>query len=552
MANYAQHVSGLRTPQSEPARDDQVKNSAGGYVFAVDVWTQLDRFLIMGSEGGTYYASEKDLTKDNYNALKACLKANGLRTVERIIEISLAGRAPKNDSAIFSLAVASADPDAVVRKAAIDAIPRVCRTGTHLFQYVTAVKQFRGWGRYLRQGVARWYDDKQAGKLAYQLAKYGQRDGISHRDVLRLSHPTTHQALYRWVTTGKDGGGDRLVDRKGDQKKYSDPGRLPEFIEAFEELRSQGCSEKRTVDLVGKYGFTHEMLPSEMKGSLKVWEALLVRMPPTAMIRNLGKMTSIGLIKPMSEAVKVISSRLRDSDVLRQGRIHPIAVLAALKIYANGQGEKGKLIWSPDRSVLDALDDCFYLAFQTIEPTGKNILLAIDVSASMDYSVVNGMSFLSAREVAAAMTMATARTETNWHCIGFTGRGWSCPRTLKGGVEPLKISPRQRMDDVVRYMEGLPMGNTDCALPMMYALEQGIDVDAFHVYTDNDTWCGDIHPFEALCLYRRRMEKPGAKLISAAFSSTGYTIADPSDAGMMDVVGFDTAAPSIMADFVRS
>lgn len=30
----------------------------------------------------------------------------------------------------------------------------------------------------------------------------------------------------------------------------------------------------------------------------------------------------------------------------------------------------------------------------------------------------------------------------------------------------------------------------------------------------------------------------------------GFTIADPDDRGMMDVVGFDTAAPQLMSDFV--
>jgi 60 kDa SS-A/Ro ribonucleoprotein len=44
------------TPQSEtiPGRDDMVANSAGGYTFAVDQWTLLDRFLILGSDQGSY------------------------------------------------------------------------------------------------------------------------------------------------------------------------------------------------------------------------------------------------------------------------------------------------------------------------------------------------------------------------------------------------------------------------------------------------------------------------------------------------------------------
>jgi 60 kDa SS-A/Ro ribonucleoprotein len=34
-------------------------------------------------------------------------------------------------------------------------------------------------------------------------------------------------------------------------------------------------------------------------------------------------------------------------------------------------------------------------------------------------------------------------------------------------------------------------------------------------------------------------------------ASNGLTNADPDDAGMLDVVGFDTATPSILADYAN-
>ena len=37
----------------------------------------------------------------------------------------------------------------------------------------------------------------------------------------------------------------------------------------------------------------------------------------------------------------------------------------------------------------------------------------------------------------------------------------------------------------------------------------------------------------------------------AAMTSNGFTLADPNDRGMIDVVGFDTTAPAVIADFVR-
>src|SRR5262249_7317869 len=108
MFKYTQHFSTQTTPQSEPIPGtDQVPNSAGGFTWQLDDWGRLDRFLILGSEGGTYYVGERELTQDAANAVLRCIRADGIRTIDRIVAISETGRAPKNDPAIFSLAMAA-------------------------------------------------------------------------------------------------------------------------------------------------------------------------------------------------------------------------------------------------------------------------------------------------------------------------------------------------------------------------------------------------------------------------------------------------------------
>ena len=116
------------TPQSEPI-PGTVPNSAGGYSFPVDDWTRLRRFLILGSEGGTYYIGETTLTKENAQALQRCIKADGLRVVKEIVEISVAGRNPKQHPVMFALAACTGADDPVVRQMALNALPDVCRTG---------------------------------------------------------------------------------------------------------------------------------------------------------------------------------------------------------------------------------------------------------------------------------------------------------------------------------------------------------------------------------------------------------------------------------------
>ncbi len=59
---------------------------------------------------------------------------------------------------------------------------------------------------------------------------------------------------------------------------------------------------------------------------------------------------------------------------------------------------------------------------------------------------------------------------------------------------------------------------------------------------------GHIHPSQALRQYR---EATGidAKLIVCAMSASEFTIADPEDAGMLDMAGFDSAAPQVIRAF---
>src|ERR1700737_2792491 len=155
---YVRHFSSKLTPQWEPIPgSSQVPNSAGGYAFPVDDWTRLDRFLILGSEGGSYYAGERELTRKNADAVLRCIEEDGLRAVARIREISHSGRAPRNDPAVFALAMAAKLGDEPTRKAAFAAMPAVARTSTHLFQFAEALQAFGGWGRATTRAVAGWY-----------------------------------------------------------------------------------------------------------------------------------------------------------------------------------------------------------------------------------------------------------------------------------------------------------------------------------------------------------------------------------------------------------
>lgn len=529
--SYLKGAAGTRqTAQREPIPGaGQVANSAGGFAWEVGPLDRLRRFLILGSEGGSYYASEATLTRENADAVRVALNELGARAVEEIAQISESGRAPKNDPALFALAMATAHEREDVRRAALAALPRVARIGTHLFHFASFVEEFRGWGRALKRAVGEWYT-RDVEQVAFQAVKYRQRDGWSHRDLLRLAHveppSVEHDALFAWIT-GKFSGDLALVDSK-----------LP-VVDAFEQAQSAPSSQA-TAGMVRQWGgrLPREALRTEHLSDPEVNRALVeAGMPQAALIRNLANLTRYGVIEPMGELTQVIAAQIVDEERLRKARVHPIAVLSALVTYSRGHGARGGNEWTPVREIVDALDAAFYASFGNVEAVGKRHMLALDVSASMAWGEIAGVPGLTPRVASAAMALVTAASGDP--CMSMAFSTAFCP---------LAISPRQRLDDVLAGIDCLPMGGTDCALPMTYALTNRIEVDTFVVLTDSETWAGRIHPMQALGEYRERMGID-ARLVVVGMMSNGFSIADPRDGGALDVVGFDTHAPSIIAEF---
>ena len=271
-------------------------------------------------------------------------------------------------------------------------------------------------------------------------------------------------------------------------------------------------------------------------------------MPVGALVRQLGRLTAAGALVPLSAEVDRVCAVLSDRERILKARLHPMALLLALKTYAAGHGERGRLSWEPVNAVVEALNAAFYTAFAAVRPTGKRLVLALDVSGSMGGGSVAG-SGLTPREAAAAMALVTAATEERWQVVGFTaeaGVAWN----RRAALTALPIGPALRLDAAVAATADLPFGATDCSLPMRWALKRGISADAFVVYTDSETWAGPVHASEALRAYREKTGIP-AKLVVVGLVSNGFSIADPADAGMLDVVGFDAAAPALIADFIR-
>lgn len=515
-----------KTPESEPL-SGQVQNEAGGYYFAIDPWAQLDRFLILGTDSGTYYVNPVQLTKENAQIVQTLLKTDGVKVVARIVEVSVNNLAPKNDSALFALALAASCDDQLTRQAALANLHRVARTGSYLLQFAGYINHLRGWGRALRKAVAAWFTDMSLDHLTLQAIKYEQREGWSLRDLLRLSHPKCiddpdRATLFNWIVKPKN----------------------PEAIAAARKLRliegkyqtKETASVQEIGQIVRTYSLPREALPTEALNSQEVWDALLVDMPMTAMIRNLGKMSEVGLLQSFHPASQYVVNRLGDQDQLFKARISPFHLLLALRTYARGKGVLGSLTWTPVPSIVTALDEAFELSFATVIRSNKRILVGIDVSGSMQQQC-NGSPVLSAVEAAAAVASFLVRTEKEVHTMAFDTEEREFP-----------ITPNQRLDDIILRVRQWG-GGTDLSLPVTYALKRRLHVDAIIILTDNECWAGRQHNVQALNEYRSKIN-PKAKLVVMATSANGGIICDPQDPLSLGVVGFDASAPQVAMDFI--
>ena len=526
---YIQALQVTGTVQTKPAHPDQKKNNAGGYSFTIDNWTRLDRFLILGSVGGTYYVNQKDFTEDCIEVVDACIREDGVRLVNKLVEISTQGRAPKTQPTLVALALASIRGDLATRQAAYAAIGKICRTGTHLFTFMNYRHAYSGHkvGAGLRKALNRWYLDKPVDKAALQAIKYRQREGWTHRDILRTSHPQTddpeRKALFDFICG-------REANLSGDNLR---------LVEGYQ--KAQEAQPRQLPKIIAEYGLPWEAIPTTAHNEPAVWEAAFPDMGITATFRNLNRFTKLGLLPKLRGD---IISRITNTDILVNGRVHPLFILNAMNAYrGGGTGHYERLYgyhntnlgYDPDGQIIDAMDDAFYKAFKAVEPTNKRTYLGIDVSGSM-YQPIAGTS-LSARTGSMAMALITARTEPNYELAAFSNQ-----------MIPITISPRQRLDDVMEKTDRLPWGGTDCSLPMIDAAQRSLDIDTFVVYTDNETWAGRIHPHQALRDYRNKTGID-ARLVVVGMTATEFTIADSGDSGMMDVVGFDTATPDLISRF---
>ncbi len=301
--------------------------------------------------------------------------------------------------------------------------------------------------------------------------------------------------------------------------------------------RAKTADEKELVHLIQTYRLPMECVPSE-KRSKAVYEALIPSAGMTWLLRNLSNLSKTGAIaEGQYSNLNAVIARLTDGEQIRRGRVHPLSLLVALNTYSSGRGIRGNGEWPVIPKVVEALDAAFYMAFDAIAPTGMRFVLGLDVSGSMAGGLIAGMPGITPRIGTAAMAMATNRVENNVATMAFSNK-----------FVPFAVGRNECLDAVTARMNGMPFDRTDCSLPMVWAMQNKVEADAFVIFTDSETYAGKVHPVQALKQYQDKMGI-AARLIVVGMVSNEFSIADPNNPNMLDLVGFDTSAPAVISEF---
>ncbi|KAK3588089.1 hypothetical protein CHS0354_012145 [Potamilus streckersoni] len=542
----------------------QVKNAEEGYVYDVDPIERLTRFLCLGTEGGTACTKEEELKKENVTSIeKMIADGRGEEAVETIRNISVKRRCAKQKFPVFALAICARANHENTKKAAYRVLPDVCRIPTDLFLFVRYCKEESGeggWGRSHRRGVSGWYQSFRDNpmRLARLVTKYRTREKWSHQDVIRLAHPKEYSCelgfIFRYIAKGLEKAME-LYRHNPTMVGMPDLQKIHAFLEACEvAMNSQDVTE--VCRIIREHRLDWQHVNNRMLSQSKIWEALLDHIPIEALLRNLGVMTSLGLFAEDETHVETVLLRLYNITTLhpsdnedeneetgpeRSYAIHPFKILLAYETYRSGSKTTGCNNWIPNKRILDALMEAFHKSFQSLTPTGKKHCLAIDVGRTMGHTVM-GVKGINCYTAAASMILTITKVESRFDVFIFSDE-----------YSRLNIDKNDDIKNITRKMQNVNYSaGIDCSLPMFKAIEQKVkDYDVFCIYTCSDTYCGKIHADEALRQYRHYSENPNVKLVVCAMNSKGFTIADPKDEGMLDVVGFDAATPEIIAKFCQ-
>jgi 60 kDa SS-A/Ro ribonucleoprotein len=457
--------------RSNTPESPTITSNEGGTVHIVSGETSLRRFLILGS-GATFYADAKDVTRNMTDTVKEFIKQEPRKSLEITLDVARNRLALKRDPTLYVHALLTQkDIPLHVRREAYDTLSIVAPTGTDLLHWIafrvgagtphlyTDTKSKKQWmargfsNRGFRTAIELWF--KRHRNLPLQAVKYDQRDGWSLRDALRLARPKPDNDeqgfIFQWITHPEDR--DKATRHPSD------------LFRGYADLRNSEISAERAAHIVEALRIPREAIPAPLLAHKEVWAALVPDMPAFALVRNLGKLGSLGLLN------NDVAERIR-KDVPKV--VHPFSILLARETYASGKGFRGSNSWPVDQRIVQALDSAFADSFGQLEVNHDlTPLIALDTSGSMTSQVAG--TPLTALQAEAAIASVLAYQFPKAVFVAYS-QGLTALDTRRRSYEGF-ISEINRLKHIGTY----------CWLPLDLVIRSTDKFDAVVSITDNET-----------------------------------------------------------------
>ncbi|XP_033729591.1 60 kDa SS-A/Ro ribonucleoprotein-like [Pecten maximus] len=526
------------------------------------------RFLHLCTDGAVYKVIGNCCTVEKTQFLTELLSDHkGKEVLTEVLKCHTERNSVKKETLLFTVALCAKSTDKDLKQLAYQTFLKICKSPRELFQFLsyqkTLTENTRGWGRSLKHAVSQWYNQQVPLTLAESVTRQISYCGWTHRDVLRLGHikgaSDATCLIFKYLVKGIDEA-KKEFDKDGASEEVK---KVLDYLVTVDTIK-HSTDDHQVACLVEKHKFGLESIPTKLLNSKEVWRALINVIPMTTLLQYFGKLAAVGLLETSCDTSKTLVEKLQDVAALEEGRVEPLSVLLASRIYEQGKGGKPK--WSRNEGVVRALDIAFDSAIKkNMEATKKRYLVAVRVGVSKGKLAVRGTQVLSNIIAAAAMTSMTMKSEDKVDVVYFTR-----------SVTPLPVSSESKLSDICDELatqiiiadnlpepeedkpkndeplfRGVPPPPCEMAAPIQWARENKKAVDVFLFLTDNrDKSTGKTSPQDALQQYRKDMDMPNTKMVTCGFTSATMWVADENDKRMLDIAGFDLTVPNVIRKFV--
>ena len=116
---------------------------------------------------------------------------------------------------------------------------------------------------------------------------------------------------FRWITKGYQEAYNYYISKLHEAiSPDNDVARIARLMKMYDDaLKCTNVDE--LCSMITEYKLTWEHLPTTMLNHLKIWQTLLRNMPIEALVRNLGRMTRVGVFPDNSEEEEIAVEKIK-------------------------------------------------------------------------------------------------------------------------------------------------------------------------------------------------------------------------------------------------